>query len=213
MDEALVHLGCDAQTSGGLLIAVPPERLDQLQRALAARGVEGRVIGQFVAPSSGRILLTNSASATRRGQASPPASLHPSPTDDNVRAPSPMNSSSTPPAPHDPNCCADLFAANTMATNSSAEAQKAFGAMMRAAQGPGVLNEKAKELILFSLVLHSRCHPCFDAHYEKARALGITQAELDEAAWCAIAMGGAPVRMFYQDCLRRAQSPAAASSK
>ena len=27
----------------------------------------------------------------------------------------------------------------------------------------------------------------------------MTQAELDEAAWCAIAMGGAPVRMFYQE--------------
>ena len=64
------------------------------------------------------------------------------------------------------------------------------------------LDEKAKELILFSLVLHSRCHPCFDAHYESARELGITQAELDEAAWCAIAMGGAPVRMFYQECLK-----------
>ena len=26
------------------------------------------------------------------------------------------------------------------------------------------------------------------------------QAELDEAAWCAIALGGAPVKMFYQEC-------------
>ena len=74
---------------------------------------------------------------------------------------------------------------------------------MRLAQGPGALNEKAKELILFSLVVQSQCHPCFDAHYARARELGITPAELDEAAWCAIAMGGAPVKMFYQDSLRR----------
>ena len=85
---------------------------------------------------------------------------------------------------------------------SAAETQKAFGAFMRSVQTAGALSEKAKELILFSLVLYSRCHPCFDAHYKKARELGLTQAELDEAAWCAIAMGGAPVRMFYQECLR-----------
>ena len=70
----------------------------------------------------------------------------------------------------------------------------------------GALDAKTKELILFSLVVHSRCHPCFDAHYQKARELGIAQAELDEAAWCAIAMGGAPVKMFYQECLRRVTS-------
>jgi AhpD family alkylhydroperoxidase len=75
--------------------------------------------------------------------------------------------------------------------------------MMRAAQAEGALGAKTKELILFSLVLHSRCAPCFDAHFARARELGLTQAELDEAAWCAIIMGGAPVRMFYQECLRR----------
>ena len=77
--------------------------------------------------------------------------------------------------------------------------------MMRAAQASGALNEKAKELILFSLVVQSRCEACFDAHFRRARELGITQAELDEAAWCAIAMGGAPVKMFYQECLERLQ--------
>ena len=38
VDEALVHLGCDAQTSGGLLIAVPPDRLEKLEQALAHAG-------------------------------------------------------------------------------------------------------------------------------------------------------------------------------
>lgn len=102
---------------------------------------------------------------------------------------------------HD-HCCADVFAA---ATGSAAEAQKAFGALMRSVQSPGALDEKTKELILFSQVLGSRCQPCFDVHFHKTREMGITQAELDEAAWCAIAMGGAPVRMFYQENLERIQ--------
>ena len=74
---------------------------------------------------------------------------------------------------------------------------------MRSVQSPGALDEKTKELILFSQVLGSRCQPCFDVHFHKARQMGITQAELDEAAWCTIAMGGAPVRMFYQANLDR----------
>jgi AhpD family alkylhydroperoxidase len=102
-------------------------------------------------------------------------------------------------------CCADMFKGEG-AASSVGETQKAFAAMIRSVQAAGVLSEKAKELILFSLVVHSRCHPCFDAHFRKAREMGLTQAELDEAAWCAIAMGGAPVKMFYQESLRRIQN-------
>jgi selenide, water dikinase len=212
VDEALVHLGCDAQTSGGLLIAIPPARLEDLKQALAQRGVTACVIGEFAGPSDGRILVTNSTTQNERGDPRPRQSLEPQSADVGVRAPTAMNSS-PPSDPHEPGCCADIFEAKPATTTSAAETQRAFGALMRSVQTAGALSEKAKELILFSLVLHSRCHPCFDTHYQKARELGITQAELDEAAWCAIAMGGAPVRMFYQECLRRAQAGPDANSK
>jgi AhpD family alkylhydroperoxidase len=99
-------------------------------------------------------------------------------------------------------CCADIFK-NDPAQSSAAESQKAFGALIRSVQSAGALDEKTKELILFSQVVGSRCQPCFDVHFRKAREMGITPAELDEAAWCAIAMGGAPVKMFYQENLER----------
>ena len=201
VDESLVHLGCDAQTSGGLLIAVAPDRLEKLQQALTQRGVKAFVIGRFVGPSDGRIRVTSSTTQD-----------NPHAADVDVRAPTNMKSSS-PSDPHEPGCCADIFEAKPNPESSAAETKKAFGALMRSVQAPGALSEKAKELILFSLVLQSRCQPCFDAHYQKACELGITQAELDEAAWCAIAMGGAPVRMFYQECLRRAQPATDAKSK
>ena len=70
VDEALVHLGCDAQTSGGLLIAVAPDRLEE---AAAGAGPSEAwtafVIGEFVGPSDGRILVIDSA--TREGARSP----------------------------------------------------------------------------------------------------------------------------------------------
>jgi AhpD family alkylhydroperoxidase len=105
-------------------------------------------------------------------------------------------------------CCADVFSpvAETQAGGgSAAESQRAFGALMRSTQAAGALDEKTKELIAFSLVVQSRCGPCFKAHLDMAQKLGITRDELDEAAWCAIAMGGAPVRMFYKEALDQAQ--------
>jgi AhpD family alkylhydroperoxidase len=105
------------------------------------------------------------------------------------------------PQPSHEACCANAFA-NLPAPTSTAESQRSFGAMMRSVQAAGALDERTKELILFSLVLASRCAPCFEAHFRKAQSLGITRAELDEVAWCAIAMGGAPVRMFYEESLK-----------
>ena len=196
VDEALVNLGFDAQTSGGLLIAVPRERLETLRHALARRSASGFVIGRVVHGAEKQILLVPGA----------PDAMQVSKTKREVHSTESetMKSSASDSTTHQEGCCADLFKGEG-AASSVGETQKAFGAMIRSVQAAGVLSEKAKELILFSLVVHSRCHPCFDAHFRKAREMGITQAELDEAAWCAIAMGGAPVKMFYQESLEKAQ--------
>ena len=202
VDEALVNLGFDAQTSGGLLIAMAPQRLDTFQQSLARRGVRGFVIGRVIGEMKNQILLAQSGrDALPRVQADQQVG----PTDiKDSQENQPIEPSTSDTSTHHDGCCADVFN-GPAAPSSVGETQRAFGAMMRAAQASGALNEKAKELILFSLVVQSRCGACFDAHFRRARELGITQAELDEAAWCAIAMGGAPVKMFYQECLERLQ--------
>jgi selenide,water dikinase len=192
VDEAAVNLGFDAQTSGGLLIAVPLERIETLRQSLARRGAGSFVIGNIIDGATGQIFLsTAEISKTNL------------PTQSQK-----MDVMKTPPesasVSHD-DCCADVFQ-NQPVINSVAESQKAFGALIRSVQSPGVLNEKTKELILFSQVVGTRCQPCFDVHYQKALKMGITQAELDEAAWCAIALNGAPAKMFYQENLDRLQS-------
>jgi selenide, water dikinase len=200
VDEALVNLGFDAQTSGGLLIAVPMERLEMLRQSLARRGVSGFVIGRVIREMENQILLTQSGrDALPRVQAD--RQVGPTDVNDSQENKS-MKPSTSDSSSHHGGCCADIFSGQA-APSSVGETQRAFGAMMRAVQASGALNEKAKELILFSLVVQSRCEPCFDAHFRRARELGITQAELDEAAWCAIAMGGAPVKMFYEESLRK----------
>jgi selenium donor protein len=48
-------LVADAQTNGGLLIAIPPERAAALQRALAHRNVPAHAIGEVVAGEKGLV--------------------------------------------------------------------------------------------------------------------------------------------------------------
>jgi len=194
VNEAAVNLGFDAQTSGGLLIAVPPERLERLRQSLARRGAGHFVIGKIVA-EAGQIYLSaagnNTAEISRLNSTLQPRNI------DSMTTPK----KNSPPRHGD--CCAG---AGETAAGSAAESEKAFDALIRSVRSAGALDEKTKELILFSLVVGSRCQPCFEAHLRKARELGLSQAELDEAAWCAIALGGAPVMMFYQECLERIQS-------
>lgn len=105
------------------------------------------------------------------------------------------------PAAHSGQCCAGTAGGTLPGT--SAAAMKAFGEFMKATSAAGALDEKTKELIALAMVVYSRCESCLEAHIEKARRMGISQAEMDEAAWVAVAMGGAPVRMFYTDVTGR----------
>jgi selenide, water dikinase len=196
VDEALIQLGFDAQTSGGLLMTIAPERLEPLREELARRGSHAFVIGQLTTRTDCVIRIGRSTPAT-----SPVVEPDPLPILDNE------SPKMAPTESHGAGCCADVFGTAPSA-GSILESQRAFGAMMRSVQGAGALDEKTKELILFSLIIHSRCAPCFTAHYERACELGISRAELDESAWCAIAMGGAPIKMFYQECLARVDAAA-----
>lgn len=199
IDEARMILGFDAQTSGGLLIAVPADRVKEIMAELLKVNVMATVIGHMTSGEPGDIELTG----------------------DQLSAVA-MDVESAIPAPEhtfEEGCCADIFnqvavqktapapasepAASGTESGAAAETQRAFGALMRSVGAAGALDEKTKELIIFSQVLATRCAPCFDAHYAKALKMGITQEELNEAAWCAISMGGAPIRMFYQEKLEQ----------
>ncbi len=216
--EAYRNLGFDAQTSGGLLIAVPEEKCDAFCTSLSALkddSVAPHVIGKIVEHSDGKIEMVASADPAKANlrdtaklkvarPSTPPA--EPTPP---IQPARPEAQASGEEPEHDPGCCADVFGepAPSPATPSGGEtvdgstapvSMAAFGDLMQSSGATGLLDEKTKELITFSLVLHSRCEPCLAIHYEKALGMGITQEELDEVAWCAIAMGGAPVKMFYQ---------------
>ena len=50
-----------------------------------------------------------------------------------------------------------------------------------------------------ALSVLARCAPCVKYHVTKAKAEGFSAEEIDEAAWMAIAFGGSPTMMFYNE--------------
>ena len=94
----------------------------------------------------------------------------------------------------------------TTAGSTAGASQKAFGSLMRSTAEAGALDEKTKELLLLALSAVTRCEPCLKAHLAEAAEMGISQAEIDEALWCAVAMGGGPVRMLCNEARKAVES-------
>ncbi|MEN6519870.1 MAG: carboxymuconolactone decarboxylase family protein [Armatimonadota bacterium] len=111
--------------------------------------------------------------------------------------------------PNDGACCcsptsADCCAAPTETkTAVQSAAEEKFGDFMRAVNASGAISLRTKELMAISLSVLSKCEPCIKIHIEKARAMGISEEEINEAVWMAISFGGAPVRMFYESVMNR----------
>jgi AhpD family alkylhydroperoxidase len=70
---------------------------------------------------------------------------------------------------------------------------------MAAALASGALDVVQKELMTIALSVAVRCEPCLKLHLDKARSMGITPEEIEEAAWLGVAFGGCEAMMFWQE--------------
>lgn len=95
------------------------------------------------------------------------------------------------------NCCQDGHPSDHPVEGVAEVAEKKFQAFLQAANQPGALDGKTKRAIAIALSVMARCEPCVKSHIKKAREMGFTQEEIDEAAWEAIAFGGSPTMVFY----------------
>jgi len=179
-EEALSVI-CDAQTSGGLLVALEPGAAREFAERLHASGIaEAAIVGRITGKSEGRILVTKRENA---------AMAH----DDQARGPGREEPCCASNAPVQDECCA---AAPGAASSDAAGTHRQF---MGAAFAPGAIDVVTKELMVIGLSILARCGPCIKAHLAKAKKMGISPEEIEEAAWMAIAMGGAPVLMFWNE--------------
>lgn len=176
--EEYRNLGFCAETSGGLLISVPKERYAKLMYELNSRGVASATVGEIISGKECSIELVASNQKGARMK-------------ENNKLEKECCA---------PGCCTGN--AETGAEGTAAGSQKAFMGLVASVTASGKIDKRAKELIIFALVVLQRCEGCIDLHYKKAIEMGITKEELDEAAWCAVLIGGAPVKMYYGEYMK-----------
>jgi selenide,water dikinase len=209
----MVDLCYDAQTSGGLLIAIEQEKAADLLKALHGRGIPAAtVIGKILGQGSGLIHLETTG---KRGI----------PSSEAIKAAEPsqlpiINHQST---MEGVPCCADAVSdaapvshergqdgLTTQGRDALATAAKpremdqvkaVFKQFLSAANSPHALDAYTKQAMAIALSVALRCEPCLKMHLKNAKSKGFSQDEIDEAAWMGISFAGSPAMVFYQQIL------------
>jgi selenide, water dikinase len=188
----------DAQTSGGLLIAIARTKAARLLARLRASGAtEAAIIGKVRGKGTGRIFLVTRGTRPLQSQ-SAPGELAEGLTEEpdmakKTKEPACCSEESAA-------CCAEGHGSPALAAPGAGVGgtQAKFKEFMKAANAPGALDAATKQAVAIALSVYARCDPCARNHIRKARDMGFSQEEIDEAAWMGIAFGGSPVMMFYE---------------
>ena len=196
--DAMMDVCFDPQTSGGLLVALAPDKAEVFVRRLHDRTISATaVIGNVRGKGTGRVFVTTSG-----------ARPMPAPEEEVMQEKPSKKGKARPGDAEEPccaepaaeTCCSEGHAAGASAVGAGAE--EMFKAFMKTAGAPGALDAATKQALQIALSVLARCGPCIRIQVEKARQMGFTQAEIDEAVWLAIAFGGAPVMMFYKEVMK-----------
>jgi len=212
VSDTMLDVCMDAQTSGGLLIAVAEPEAGRLVAQLHADGIaEAAIIGKVRGRGSGRVFLETRGerpvSETREVRAAVAAAADPVESTGCCADPSccgsPEGEEKEAMAKEgDDSCCCpeghEGGGAAAAPQGGVTEVRRKFQEFMKEANQPGALDAATKEAVALALSVLARCEPCVKTHIARARKKGFSQEEIDEAAWIAIAFGGSPVMMFYE---------------
>lgn len=218
-EPAMLDLLFDAQTCGGLLIALPEPRAAELVGRLHDDGITvATVIGRVVGQGEGRVIVRwrvrgdGHVGTTPDGrEITPPKppltkggrgerDVHTCAGGRDARPPAnQVKETQMAENAGDAGCCAGHGGAAAAGGTGVSEIHRKFQEFFKAATAPGALDVHTKQAMSLAMSILTRCAPCTRAHIKKARDMGFTEAEIDEAAWMAIAFGGGPVMMFYTE--------------
>ncbi len=215
MPQEMVDICYDAQTSGGLLIAIAENKVDDFLKALHSKGIKtAAVIGKVIGKGSGLVQIKTDGS---RKIPSPRLAGTPVVPVDEVRGlteeisptKKQLQPSSTEPQAGEVPCCADAVTSTGSGTEEGsaqpgspksdiAQIKAKFIDFLGSASSPHGLDAYTKQAIAIALSVAMRCEPCLKMHLKKAKEKGFTQDEIDEAAWMGISFGGSPTMVFYE---------------
>jgi len=188
LPQEMVDICFDAQTSGGLLIAIEQAHAGDLLEALHTRGVgAATVIGKVKDKGAGLIHIETTG--RRAIPSTVPAKAIESPQSSIATHPSSMDG-----VP----CCADAVAPSRQSDSVEDPIKAAFKQFLSVANAPHGLDAYTKQAMAIALSVALRCEPCLKMHLKNARKKGFSEAEIDEAAWMGVSFAGSPAMVFYE---------------
>ena len=98
--------------------------------------------------------------------------------------------------PAEESCCSSTPEFDEDVTADSLAVFKDF---MKQVSSDGLIDKRVKKLMAIALSVAQRCRPCLIIHIKSALSMGISKAEINEAANMAIAFSGCPAMTFYQE--------------
>ena len=191
--EAIKAIFYDAQTSGGLLIALPPGEADAALREMHAAGIKvATFVGTITESSEGKIHIRKTMQGAPALFSEAKELLAPPAAQSSPMKFIPEKPMNTMPLNEEEVCCAP-------GSTPTEDSMKMFMSFMGTAMAPGSLDVVTKEYIAIALALAVNCVPCAKIHIKKAKAMGIGIQELDEAVALAVAFGGCRVLMMWNE--------------
>ena len=188
----------DAQTSGGLLVALPEDKAHRMLEKLRKGGItQAAIIGEVVGEAEGKVSVRTTGQRTLPEARESKEDTKPGAVDIQSEG----NRDRAEPADDDA-CCAEPAPATRSTSSGSSESEERFKAFMKVAGAPGALDVTTKQAINIALSALTKCEPCLKAHVNKARQMGFTEEEIDEAVWMAVSFGGSPVMMFCRSVMQ-----------
>ncbi|MBW7988943.1 MAG: selenide, water dikinase SelD, partial [Planctomycetes bacterium] len=199
LPQEMVDICYDAQTSGGLLIAIAQKDAGDFLKALQDEGIAAAaIIGKVSGKGTGLVHITTDG--TRKIPSPQPAK----PDEQSAPAPTEPQLQSAPAQPQTDEvpCCADAVSSSGPPAKGDgsdiAQIKSKFIDFLGSASAPHGLDAYTKQAMAIALSVALRCEPCLKIHLKKAKEKGFTQDEIDEAAWMGISFGGSPTMVFYE---------------
>jgi AhpD family alkylhydroperoxidase len=153
---------------------------------LKDRGIEQTaIIGRIVSKSKGKIMLKKNIKSKSPHIVSP---------EDKGKKEAEIETLAHTPEAHS-ECCPSP--PEVSAEGDATQIKEKFEEFMSEVGREGTISARNKVLMSISLSLLSKCEPCVKTHIDKARTLGISEEEINEALWMAVSFGGSPILMFY----------------
>jgi selenide, water dikinase len=200
LPQEMIDICYDAQTSGGLLIAIAGNDADNLLKALHIDGIiDAAIIGEVTQKGSGLVHIKHTGIRHIPDLSSVSVSKEAASND--LRATNIESRATSHESQTEVPCCADAISSGNKTTGASSDIDRIkakFTEFLGAASSPHGLDAYTKQAMAIALSVALRCEPCLKMHLKKAKEKGFSQDEIDEAAWMGISFAGSPAMVFYE---------------